>query len=186
MSQQSFTIFDTALGPCGIAWGEHGLVGMQLPEEDAAATRSRIARRFPGGEEAEPPPDVRAVIDAVVALIRGEATPDFADAALDMRRVEPFDRDVYAIARAVRPGATISYGEIAERLGEPGAARAVGVAMAKNPFPIVVPCHRVLAAGGRIGGFSANGGIATKRKLLAIESVHAKGDAAEPTLFDGV
>jgi methylated-DNA-[protein]-cysteine S-methyltransferase len=101
--------------------------------------------------------------------------------SLDREKVPPFARRVYEIARAIPPGATLTYGEIAARVGEPGAAREVGQAMGKNPFPIVVPCHRVLAAGGRIGGFSANGGIHTKRRMLAIESVHANG---EPTLFD--
>lgn len=182
MSGRGFALFDTPIGPCGIAWGERGLIGLQLPEKTGDATRARLAKRFPGLEQAKPPPEVQRAVDAIVALLAG-GKPDLAGVALDMQRASPFERRVYAIARAIPPGATLTYGEIAAQIGEPGAAREVGQAMGKNPFPIVVPCHRVLAAGGRIGGFSANGGIATKRKMLAIESVHAKG---EPTLFDGV
>jgi methylated-DNA-[protein]-cysteine S-methyltransferase len=182
MSDRGFALFDTAIGPCGIAWGKRGVVGLQLPEASEDAARRRLAKRFPQAEEATPPPEVQNAIDAIQTLLRGE-TPDLSDIPLDMDRVPAFNRKVYEIARSVPPGATLTYGEIATRIGEPGAAREVGQAMGRNPFPIVVPCHRVLAAGGKIGGFSANGGIATKRKMLAIESVHAKG---EPTLFDGM
>jgi methylated-DNA-[protein]-cysteine S-methyltransferase len=180
MSNQGFALFDTAIGPCGIAWGERGLLGLQLPETSADAARARLAKRFPDAEETTPPADVQRAIDLIVALLDG-GEPDLSAIALDMEKVPSFARRVYEIARAIPPGATLTYGEIAERIGEPGAAREVGQAMGRNPFPIVVPCHRVLAAGGKIGGFSANGGIHTKRKMLAIESVHAKG---EPTLFD--
>ncbi len=180
MPPTAFALVQTALGPCGIAWGANGLVGVQLPERDGSATRGRLTKRFPEAEEAAPSPEVQRAIDAIVSLLAGDAA-DLSAIRLDMERVPPFHRRVYDVARGIPPGATLGYGEIAERLGEPGAAREVGQAMGRNPFPIVVPCHRVLAAGGKIGGFSANGGIATKRKMLAIESVHAKG---EPTLFD--
>jgi O-6-methylguanine DNA methyltransferase len=181
MTTHGFTLFDTAIGRCGLAWGERGIVGVQLPEASDAATRARLRRHLPQAREAAPPPEVQRAVDAIVALLRGEPR-DLSGIALDMDRVPPFHRRVYAVARGIGPGATLAYGEIATRLGEPGSARAVGQALGRNPFPIIVPCHRVLAAGGKIGGFSANGGAATKRRLLAIEGVRL--DA--PTLFDGL
>lgn len=165
---RGFTIFGTALGPCGIAWGERGVVGVQLPEESAAATRARLCRRFPDARELPPPPSVQAAIGGMVALLNGERN-DLSTVALDMDVIPEFNRRVYEVARTIPPGATLTYGEIASRLGEPGAARAVGRALGQNAFPIVVPCHRVLAAGGKTGGFSANGGVGTKLRLLAIE-----------------
>ncbi len=185
MSATGFALFDTAIGPCGIAWDDAGLVGVQLPEASQDAARARLARRFPQSSEETPPPDVQVAVDAIKALLAGEAR-DLASIPLNMDRVPAFNREVYDVARSIPPGATLSYGEIAARIGKPEAAREVGVAMGRNPFPIVVPCHRVLAAGGKIGGFSAHGGIEAKRKLLAIESVHAKGEADAPTLFDGM
>jgi methylated-DNA-[protein]-cysteine S-methyltransferase len=180
MSTTGFATFKTAIGHCGVAWGGGGIVGLRLPDADESVTRSRLAKRFPDARETAPPPHVRAAIGAIVALLRGEAT-DLSAVPLDMGRVPPFDRGVYEIARTIPPGATLSYGEIASRLGDKSAAQQVGKALGRNPFPIVVPCHRVLAAGGKIGGFSARGGIDTKRRLLAIESAHARGEA---TLFD--
>jgi methylated-DNA-[protein]-cysteine S-methyltransferase len=163
-----FTLFETALGTGGIAWGEDGIVGIQLPEPDAASVRARLKRRFGGAVQAEPPPEIARAIEDMRALLRGEAI-DLGHVELDMRRVPEFDRQVYAVARTVPPGETISYGEIAMRLGDRLLAREVGQALAHNPFPIVVPCHRVLAAGGKLGGFSARGGVATKQRLLEIE-----------------
>jgi len=182
MAEQGFTLFDTAIGRCAIAWSGRGIVGVQLPETSEPATRARLVRRFPHAREAPPPPAVKRAIEGIVALLRGEAS-DLAAVELDIDGVPAFHRRVYEVARTIAPGATLSYGEIAARLGAPGEARAVGQALGRNPFAIVVPCHRVLAAGGRIGGFSANGGITTKRRLLAIEAAHAKG---EPTLFDSL
>jgi methylated-DNA-[protein]-cysteine S-methyltransferase len=172
MTTQSFTLFETAIGSCGVVWSEHGVVGVQLPEADAAKTRARLRRRFPEAREAAPPAAVQRAIDGMTALLGGEAR-DLSDVALDMGRVPEFNRRVYEVARTIAPGATLSYGEIAARLGDRLLAQDVGQAMGQNPFPIIVPCHRVLAAGGKIGGFSANGGIMTKRRMLAIESVHA-------------
>ncbi|HET6221124.1 MAG TPA: methylated-DNA--[protein]-cysteine S-methyltransferase [Dongiaceae bacterium] len=172
MTTDSFTLFETAIGWCGLVWGERGIVGVQLPEADEAKTRARLRRRFPGTREAAAPPQVQRAIDGITTLLRGEAT-DLSGVALDMERVPPFNRQVYEVARTIPPGATLSYGEIAARLGDPSLARDVGQALGQNPFAIIVPCHRVLAAGGKIGGFSANGGIMTKRRMLAIESVHA-------------
>jgi methylated-DNA-[protein]-cysteine S-methyltransferase len=124
---------------------------------------------------------VQRVIDDIVALLQGEAI-DLSEVALDMSRVDEFERRVYEVARTIQPGATLTYGEIATRLGDRSLARDVGQAMGRNPFPIVVPCHRVLAAGGKAGGFSANGGLSTKLRMLTIERARTS-DA--PTLFDG-
>jgi methylated-DNA-[protein]-cysteine S-methyltransferase len=181
MMEQGFTLFETDIGPCGIAWGERGVIAVQLPEADAARTRARLVRRCPDAREAPPPTDVSRAIDGIVALLRGEAR-DLSGVALDMGRIEEFDRRVYEIARTIPAGATLSYGEIAVRLGGRELARDVGQALGRNPFPIVVPCHRVLAAGGKAGGFSANGGITTKLRLLTIERART---SATPTLFDG-
>ncbi|OOG51829.1 methylated-DNA--[protein]-cysteine S-methyltransferase [Polaromonas sp. C04] len=181
MATSGFSLFDTAIGRCGIAWGEHGIYGVQLPEANDHATRVRL-RRPAGAQEALPPPAVQCVIDAVVALLRGErCEPDVLGAApLDMQGVPPFNRRVYEVTRAIAPGATLTYGEVAARIGEPGAARAVGQALGHNPFAPVVPCHRVLAAGSGAGGFSARGGVTTKLRMLLIEGA-AFG---APGLFD--
>lgn len=181
MTAQGFTLFDTAIGRCGIAWGQRGIVSIQLPETRELATRARVLQRFPDAREETPPADVRCALDGIIALLRGEAS-DLSAVPIDMDRVPPFHRRVYEVARTIPPGATLSYGEIAARLGVPGLARAVGQALGRNPFAIIVPCHRVLAADGRIGGFSANGGIATKLQMLSIEGAQANGQLA---LFDG-
>ena len=181
MTHYSFALFDSPIGCCGIAWGERGVAGVQLPEAREVATRARLLERFPGAQEASPPPEVQVALDRVLALLRGEAS-DLSAIPLDMERVPPFHRRVYEAARTIPSGTTLSYGEIAARIGAPGSARAVGQALGRNPFAIVVPCHRVLAAGGKVGGFSANGGIATKLRLLAIEAAQANGSGAQ---FDG-
>jgi methylated-DNA-[protein]-cysteine S-methyltransferase len=180
MTDRQFALFDTAIGTCGIVWSGCGVAGVQLPEADERKTRTRLLRRFPGARDAVPPPEVQDAIDGIVALLSGEAR-DLSTVALDLERVPEFHRRVYEVARMIPPGGTLSYGEIAARLGDSTAARDVGEAMGKNPIAIIVPCHRVVAAGGKLGGFSANGGIATKRRLLAIEAAHAAG---EPTLFN--
>jgi methylated-DNA-[protein]-cysteine S-methyltransferase len=180
MMASGFTLFDTAIGRCGVAWGERGVAGVQLPEAGEQETRARMLQRFPAAGEAAPPPEVQHAIDRIMALLRGEAS-DLSAIALDMDQVPAFHRRVYEAARGIPPGMTLSYGDIAARAGAPGAARAVGQALGRNPFPIVVPCHRVLAAGGKIGGFSAQGGIVTKRRMLAIEGAPLNG-AATPLL----
>ena len=177
MSTQGATLFDTAIGRCGIAWGGRGIVGVQLPETHEGATRSRLLRRFPEAREAPPPAAVRGAVDAIIALLRGERV-DLGGVALDMDGIPDFHRRVYEAARTIPPGSTRSYGEIATALGEPGSARAVGQALGRNPFAIVVPCHRVLAAGGRAGGFSATGGVDTKLRMLAIEGARPNGQGA--------
>ena len=169
MTAHGFTLFDTAIGRCGVAWSDRGLVGVQLPEASAAETRERMLQRFPAAAETAPPPKVQIAIDGIIALLRGEQN-DLSSIALDMEGVAPFHRRVYETARSIPPGKTLAYGEVAARLGAAGAARAVGQALGHNPFPIIVPCHRVLSAGGKIGGFSAHGGTATKRRMLALEA----------------
>jgi methylated-DNA-[protein]-cysteine S-methyltransferase len=176
VTERSFCLFATPIGACGIAWGDRGVVGVQLPESSEAAVRARARREFPDAREAPPPPAVQRAVEAIVALLGGEAR-DLSFVELDMQHVPPFHRRVYEVARTIPPGATLSYGDIARRLGEPGAARDVGSALGQNPFAIVVPCHRVLAAHGRLGGFSAHGGIKTKLRLLSIEGVQAPGTA---------
>jgi len=158
-----FALFDTSIGRCGVAWGDGGILGLQLPESTVPETRARLMAR-----KAVPPADVQAAIDAIAALLRGEPR-HLQDIRLDFAGIPEFDRRVYEIARGVWPGSTVSYGEVADRLGIPGSARAVGQALGRNPFPIVVPCHRVLAAHGRVGGFSGAGGTSTKLRMLTIE-----------------
>ncbi|WP_395699407.1 methylated-DNA--[protein]-cysteine S-methyltransferase [Aquabacterium sp.] len=174
-----WAVFDTAIGACGIAWGDEGICGAQLPHASAAGTRQRMRRRFPALAEREPPAEVAALIADIQAQLRGEPR-DLSATRLDWREVPAFHTRVYRIALGIRSGSTLTYGDIAQRLGEPGAARAVGQALGANPFAPIVPCHRVLAAGGRKGGFSAPGGTDTKLKMLLIEN--ARPDD-QPSLF---
>ena len=175
----NFALFDTAIGTCAIVWTARGVCGVQLPETDAAATRARIRQRYPNAREAPPSLEAQNAIDGIVALLSGEPR-DLADIVIDDAGVSDFNCKVYSIVRAIPPGQTLTYGEIAERLGDKQLARAVGQAMGENPTPIVMPCHRVLAANGRSGGFSAPGGVVTKLRLLTIEGAAPGG----PTLFD--
>jgi methylated-DNA-[protein]-cysteine S-methyltransferase len=173
-------VFDTAIGPCGVAWGANGIVGCQLPEVSNRATRARLQRRFPRALEATPPTEVQRACEGIVALLRGEAV-SFEDVRLDMSGVPELHRRVYAVTRAIAPGTTLTYGEIAQQLGDASLARAVGQALSRNGYAPIVPCHRVLAAGGQAGGFSARGGLATKLRLLTIEGAPLGG---APGLFD--
>jgi methylated-DNA-[protein]-cysteine S-methyltransferase len=175
-----FALFATAIGRCGIAWGERALVGVQLPEASDAATRVRLVRGLPKLRETEPPPWVQLAIVRIQALLNG-LLDDLADIPLDMESVPPFHRRVYEITRAIPPGRTLTYGEVAQQLGDPAAARAVGQALGHNPFAPVVPCHRVLAAHSGAGGFSAQGGVATKLRMLEIEKAQV---GSERGLFD--
>jgi methylated-DNA-[protein]-cysteine S-methyltransferase len=168
MTADGFCLFDTAIGHCGIAWNARGVAGVQLPERSEPHTRARLRRRFPGAAEMAPPPAVAAAVEAIAGHLRGEPA-DLASILLDMTAVPAFDRQVYAVARTIPSGTTWSYGQLAARAGAAGMAREVGQALGHNPFAIVVPCHRIVAAGGRTGGFSARGGVATKLRLLAIE-----------------
>ena len=175
----SYTLFDTVIGWAGLAWNDRGLVGAHLPERDPDVARRSFVRRFPEAVEGEPPEALAPVIAGVRALMRGEKA-DLSAAVLDLDRVPAFNAQVYEIARRIAPGETRTYGEIATQLGDKLLARDVGAALGQNPWPIIVPCHRVTAAGGKLGGFSARGGARTKLKLLAIEGAPA---AAQAELF---
>jgi methylated-DNA-[protein]-cysteine S-methyltransferase len=168
MTDHCFAMFDTAIGRCGIAWGERGINAVQLPMSSEDKTRARIRQRYGDLAEAPPTAEVQRAIDGIVELLAGKPN-DLSDVVLDLDGVPEFNRGVYDIARTIPPGKTMTYGDIAKRLGGVDLARDVGQALGRNPCPIVVPCHRVLAAGGKPGGFSANGGVATKLKMLAIE-----------------
>lgn len=183
MTTPGFALFDTAIGRCGLAWGEAGIVGTALPGASDDQVRRRFIERFPGSVESAPPAALERVVAGIVALMAGDK-PDLSDAPLDMAAVPPFHRRVYDLARRIPPGETMTYGEIALAMGEPReAARAVGEAMGRNPFPILMPCHRVLGAGGRPGGFSAPGGVETKLRMLQIEGAKI---GEPPTLFDAL
>jgi methylated-DNA-[protein]-cysteine S-methyltransferase len=179
MAAGGFTLFDTALGCCALGWSEAGIVDVNLPEAGPDTTRRRIARRLAGSREQPPPAAVRQVVERIAALFDG-AQDDLADVELDLSGVPEFHRAVYRVTRGIRPGTTLSYGEVATELRLPGAARAVGRALGHNPCPIIVPCHRVVAADGSMHGFSANGGVATKRRMLQLEGALPPD---EPTLF---
>ncbi|SNQ49469.1 Methylated-DNA/protein-cysteine methyltransferase [Frankia canadensis] len=193
-------LFDTAVGRCGVAWGADGLVAVALPAGTDAATlallRRDVVAASPGtgpadascdgasgdgaaGAAGGPPAEVAEAIARMIGLLDG-VPDDLADVRVDLTGVPAFHRRVYEVARAIPPGRTLTYGEVAAQLGIPGAAQAVGRALGRNPVPIVVPCHRVLAAGGAMGGFSAPGGIGTKRRMLVIEGAMTP---APPTLF---
>jgi len=180
MSAIGYTLFNTAIGACGIAWSGRGVVALQLPEADEAKTRARLLRHFPDLPSSEPPAAVREAIEAIKSLLQGEAV-DLSAVALDLEGVPAFNRKVYEIARTIPAGETLTYGEIATRLGDLQLSRAVGQALGQNPVAIVVPCHRVLGADRKPGGFSAGGGVQTKLKILSIERAHIGGSR---DLFD--
>ncbi|MGA2058224.1 MAG: methylated-DNA--[protein]-cysteine S-methyltransferase [Bradyrhizobium sp.] len=180
MTNQHFALFDTPIGACGIEWGPRGINGVQLPMGSDEKTRARIRQRRGDISEAAPPEEVREAIDRIVKLLAGERD-DLRDIALDLDGVPEFNRGVYDIARTIPPGQTMTYGDIAKQLGGVELSRDVGQALGRNPCPIVVPCHRVLAAGQKPGGFSANGGVSTKLKILAIEGAAVNHT---PSLFD--
>lgn len=179
MRTLAFAFFDTPLGACGVAWSAAGITSLLLPGADEACTRAALRRRHAEAREAAPPAAVQTAIEAITALLSGEPR-DLVDIALDLQGVPDFHRRVYEQSRRIGPGHTCTYGELAEQIGEPGAARAVGQALGANPVAVIVPCHRVLAAGGRPGGFSAPGGIETKRRLLEIEQARFGN---QPQLF---
>lgn len=174
-----YALFDTPIGRCGICWGKAGVTALQLPERNDSETQAKLLRKSPTAQQVKPPRDVQQAIDHIASLLRGERR-DLSAIALDMNGVPDFHRRVYELSRSIPPGRTLTYGEIAAKVGQKNAARAVGQAMGRNPFPLIVPCHRVLAAGRKLGGFSANGGIATKLKLLTIEGARADDEPALP------
>jgi methylated-DNA-[protein]-cysteine S-methyltransferase len=180
MTDQHFALFDTPIGICGIEWGPRGINGLQLPMGSDEKIRARIRQRRGEIDEAAPTDEVQRAIDRIVKLLAGWRD-DLRDIALDLDGVPEFNRGVYDIARTIPPGETMTYGDIAKRLGGVELSRDVGQALGRNPCPIVVPCHRVLAAGQKPGGFSARGGVDTKLKMLAIEGAAVNHT---PSLFD--
>ena len=177
-----FVLFETAIGRCALLWRGGLVVGAALPEADEAAIRARLARCFPGAVEAEPPDLVRDAVARIVRLLAGEGI-DLSDVPLDLSAASDLERRVYSAALRIPPGEVRTYGDIAREIGAPGASQAVGAALGRNPVPIVVPCHRVLAAGGKSGGFSAPGGVSTKFRILEIERARRAGDGG---LFDSL
>ena len=174
-----FAVFDTALGRCALVAGPEGMLGVMLPSSDERVLRGRIARLYPYAVERAPRGAVADAVGRIQQLLAlGEA--DLSPIELDLSRIGGFEKQVYQIAREVPPGRTITYGEIARRIGDVAHSRRVGQALGRNPWPIVVPCHRVLGADGKAGGFSAPGGVDTKMRMLALERARV-GD--EPTLF---
>ncbi|MGE0035858.1 MAG: methylated-DNA--[protein]-cysteine S-methyltransferase [Xanthobacteraceae bacterium] len=166
-----YCVFATAIGPCGIAWNARGLTRLQLPETDEAATAKRIAMRSGGRHSADPPVPIARIVEDVRRYALG-ANVDFSAAVLDLAEIDDACRSVYEAARALGWGETATYGEIARRVGMAD-PRDVGQALSRNPIPIIIPCHRVVASGGKLGGFSAYGGTLTKERLLALEGVGA-------------
>jgi methylated-DNA-[protein]-cysteine S-methyltransferase len=181
MSGRGYTIFDTMIGRCGIAWGHAGIVGVQLPEAREIETRRRLYRLYPEAREQRPPLSVEVAIEGIVALLRGQPGELF-DVALDLTGIHAFNQRVYRLAQAVPRGETRTYGEIAAGLGVAGAVHSVAQALARNPFVIIVPCHRVLEAGSYADRMSPHGGSISKRRLLSIEG--ARSAISSKTLFD--
>jgi methylated-DNA-[protein]-cysteine S-methyltransferase len=184
MTGLKFAVAPTPLGAMGILWGDVGIAQTWLHAGTVERARAVIRRAFPGAAEAAPPSGVAAALEDVAALLEGQPR-SLSAAALDMAAIPEFDRRVYEVARTIPPGSTMTYGEIAGALGEePMRARDVGVALARNPFAPIVPCHRVVAAGGKLGGYSAPGGTATKRRLLEIEGAAVVAPPLQAGLFD--
>jgi methylated-DNA-[protein]-cysteine S-methyltransferase len=180
MSGYGYTVFDTAIGRCGIAWSDDGVIGVQLPEAREIETRRRLYQLYPDAREMRPPLNVEIAMEGMLALLRGQAS-DLSDVVLDMKGIPAFNQRVYELARTIPHGETRTYGEVAASLRASGAAHSVAQAIAKNPFMLIVPCHRVLEAGGYADKISPNGGAISKRRLLSIEGALSPGSK---TLFD--
>jgi methylated-DNA-[protein]-cysteine S-methyltransferase len=176
----AYHLFDTAIGRCGIAWQGDAVAAFALPGAGDAETLRSLLRRCPDAAPGEPDDFVAAVIGDVRRLLSGEKL-DLSDVPVDLSMLSDFEQRALAALRRVGHGETVTYGELAARLGAPGAAQAVGAAMGRNPVPVIIPCHRVLAGGGRSGGFSAPGGVTAKFRLLQIEQA---GRSGERLLFD--
>lgn len=168
MAGQGYTTFDTSVGRCGIAWSEAGVVGVQLPEARELDTRRRLLQQYPEAREWRPPADVQIAIDGIVALLNGKAV-DLSDIPLDTYDIPDFNCRVYEAIRRIPRGETRTYADIAIHLYVSGAVNAVSNAVARNPFAILVPCHRAITAPGQTSGFAGNAGIVTKQRLLSIE-----------------
>lgn len=176
MTAAAFACFDTALGRGALAWGPQGVLAVSFPSADGRVA-AHLQKRAPGAVEAPPPSGIAGLIADIVALFAG-ARPDFAGAVLDLTGIPDFEREVYALTRAIPAGMTKTYGQIARGLGDVAFSQRVGQALGRNPFAILVPCHRVIGADGRMVGFSAPGGGLAKMRLLKIEGGLA------PDLFD--
>ncbi|WP_426421406.1 methylated-DNA--[protein]-cysteine S-methyltransferase [Bradyrhizobium genosp. A] len=180
MVGRAYTIFDTAIGRCGIIWSSTGVVAVQLPEAREIDTRRRIFAVHPEAREQAIPLNTELAIEGIVALLQG-SDPDFSDVSLDAGGVPAFDRRVYEHACTIPRGETRTYHEIAKALGTSGAAHSVAQAISRNPYMVIVPCHRVLEAGGYADRISPYGGVISKRRLLALEGAHP---IASKTLFE--
>ena len=180
-SGSGYALFDTAIGRCALVWRGGLVVGAALPEASDERARAALARRFPGAAETGPPPFAAEAIARIAGLLAGGRT-DLGDIRVDLDG-SAFERNVWQAARRIPCGEVRSYGDIARDIGAPGAAQAVGIALGRNPAPIIIPCHRVLAADGKSGGFSAPGGVATKFRILEIEGARRPG---EPELFESL
>ena len=178
---RGYSTFDTGIGRCGIVWNDAGIVGVHLPLAREIETRRRLFQLYPDAREQRPPADIEAAIEGIAALLRGEPA-DLSDVTLDLNGISYFNARVYAVVRGIPRGETITYGEIAAKLRLSGGTHAVAQALARNPFVIIVPCHRVLEAGGYADRMSAHGGVISKRRLLSIDG--ARGATASKTLFD--
>ena len=169
-----YLVFETASGFCGIAWNDVGITRFQLPTKSAEATERILLRRVPDAKPGAPTPEIVEAVAAVKRYFEGERT-DFSEFKLDLNDQSAFFNQIYAAARQVGWGHTTTYGTLAKQVGAgPEAARDVGEAMANNPVPLIIPCHRVLAASGKVGGFSAPGGSAAKMRSLELEGVHVE------------
>ncbi len=175
----SYTLFPTPIGTCAIAWRDSKICASYLPESTPERTASRIAKRSGRATEASPPDFVRSAIEGILDLLSGSPN-DLTFVDCDFTGIEPFALNVYSLSRAILPGQTRTYGDLATELGNKSYAQAVGRALGNNPLPIIVPCHRIVGAGGRLTGFSAGGGVNTKLKLLEIEKAQV---TPAPTLF---
>ena len=180
MAGRGYAIFDTGLGRCGIAWSDLGVMGVQLPEAREIDTRKRLFQLYPEARELRPPPNVEIALEGIKALLRG-GDSDLSEVALDMTGIPDFNQRVYAFTRTIPRGETRIYAEVAGALRASGAVYSVAQAIARNPFMIIVPCHRVLEAGHYADQISPNGGAISKRRLLSIEGART---AASKTLFD--
>ena len=180
MAGCGYSIFDTALGRCGIAWGDLGVIGVQLPEAREIDTRKRLFQLYPEAREISPPLNVGIAIEGITALLRGDDC-DLSEVTLDMTGIPAFNQRVYTLVRTIPRGETRIYADIAGGLRASGAVHSVAQAIGRNPFMLIVPCHRVLEAGHYADKISSNGGVISKRRLLSIEGART---AASKTLFD--
>ncbi|WP_316197992.1 methylated-DNA--[protein]-cysteine S-methyltransferase [Bradyrhizobium sp. SZCCHNS2002] len=178
---RGYTIFDTAIGRCGIAWSDAGVVGVQLPEAREIETRRRLFKQFPEARELRPPENTELAIEGIVLMLRGQQA-EFADASLDMTGITPFNQRVYDYLRRIPRGEMRKPDEIAASLHVTGALYSVAQALTRNPFPLIVPCHRVLAGGG-IDRISPNWGAISQRRLLSLEGAAPQTGL---TLFDAL